>query len=171
MIGWNPSNLSWLAEIIELRKELIIWVPWKIVKLQNMTRYLFLYCKLSYVKTLPRKTFSIENEIRIVRKCFLQFTHTYIKVKKYHIYVFIWFVSKKTINMYLRLVIKVVWGEFLAVKCVFLSFSKQIWRLHLFVHQKSFITAFKTGFSVNNIHFNFCGQVKDSKWILWIRKK
>ena len=58
-------------------------------------------------------------------------------------------------------------GNFLAFKYVFLVFfSKQCIWLFIFVHQKSWKFAFKTSFSVYNIHFYLCGQVENTKWIL-----
>ena len=76
------------------------------------------------------------------------------------------FFSKMTINTYLKLEILVVCREFLAFKYVFVIFSKQIWWLFIFVYQKSWKLAFKTGFSVHNIYLYLCWQVEDDKWIL-----
>ena len=51
----------------------------------------------------------------------------------------------------------------------FFFFWTKIW-LFIFVHQKSWKLAFKTGFSVHNIHLYLCWQVEDTKWILCYRK-
>ena len=60
---------------------------------------------------------------------------------------------QKTINMYLRLEIWVVWKEFLA---------------HLY--QTSLNTVFKTSFVPNNL-LNFCGQEENPECILCVQKK
>ena len=69
--------------------------------------------------------------------------------------------SKRTINKYIKLKIRVVFRELLVVKCLFNVFSKQIkyWKLVL-----------KTVFSVHNIHYYLYGHVEITKWIFWSKK-
>ena len=86
-----------------------------------------------------------------------------------NVYFSIWFVSKKTMNTF-NLRLKIACWEFFSLKYIFLSFSKQMRWLFMFVHQKSWKLTFKTGLSVHNIHLNLCGQVENSKWILCSRK-
>ena len=67
--------------------------------------------------------------------------------------------------MDLRLEIRVVWWEFLAIKIhVFHLFHNRLDLIFLFmfVHQKSLKNTLKTGLLVTNNQFNLCGQVEIS---------
>ena len=49
----SPSTLSWLAEILALKRGLIIWVASKTFGLiHNSTRQLFLYYKISFLASV-----------------------------------------------------------------------------------------------------------------------
>ena len=69
-----------------------------------------------------------------------------------HIFVCIWFVSKK----------KFVLCE--------VNFFKQIRYLFIFVHNKSWKLSLKHSFSLHNIHMNLCGLVDNFKWTLFSQK-
>ena len=86
-----------------------------------------------------------------------------------NVYFSIWFFRKDD-KYYLKLEIRVMCREFLALKYVFIFFSKQIRWLFIFVHRKSWKLALKTGFSINNIHLYLCWQEENTKWILSCRK-
>ena len=74
-------------------------------------------------------------------------------------------------NVYLKLEIRVVCREFLAFKYLITDFFETNQMIiDIFVHKKSQKLAFKTGFSVHNIHLYLCGQVENTKWILRSRK-
>ena len=65
----------------------------------------------------------------------------------------------------------IVYFSFRFFKYVLIVFSKSDdYLIFIFVHQKSRKLAFKTGLSVQNIHFYWCGLIENTKWILCSRK-
>ena len=70
----------------------------------------------------------------------------------------------------LKLEIRVVCREFLAFEYIFTFCSKQIRWLFIFVRQKYWKLASKTGFSVHNIHLVFSTCPHKYKWILCTEK-
>ena len=76
------------------------------------------------------------------------------------------FFSKKTINTYLKLEIRVACREFLAFKYVVIVYfeTKQM------IIYICTLKILKTRVSVRNIRLYLCWQVEDTKWILCCRK-
>ena len=74
---------------------------------------------------------------------------------------------EKKINIYLKLEIRVVCREYIH-KYIFIVFFEK--HQMIFYICKSETLKLLNLFSVNNIHLNLCGQVKNSKWILCRQK-
>ena len=83
-------------------------------------------------------------------------------------YILAFVFSKKTINTYLKLKIRVACREFLAFEYVDIVFFQNKTDDYLYLCIRNL--AFKTGFSVNNINLYLCWQVDDTKWILCCQK-
>ena len=120
--------------------------------------FLYHWCRYGYIRVLSRKCTKFQ-----LNKAFW-----------YTMYILACnFFSKKTLNTYLKLKIRVVYRKFFTVKYVFIVFiQNKSYIIFLYIRNlENSCLKIKPGFPVQNIHFYLCGQVVNTKGISCSRKQ